>query len=117
MSHRAQPEAQLQRAVIQHLRLRRRARWTYWATPNAAKRSPREGRDLKAQGMVPGVGDISLLSPDGSYYELELKTGTGKLSDAQKARAIEVEASCGTWAVAHGIDEALATLTAWGALR
>jgi hypothetical protein len=114
---RAQPEAALQRTVIQHLRLRRQRRWTYWATPNAAKRSPREGRDLKAQGMVPGVGDISLLSPDGRYFELELKTNRGQLSDAQKARAIEVEACCGTWAVAHGVDEALATLTAWGVFR
>jgi hypothetical protein len=114
---RAQPEAALQRAIVTHLRTYRRKRWLIWATPNAGKRDPRYGAELKRQGLTAGVGDISLVRPDGTYHELELKAARGRLSDLQKARAIEVEAAGGKWAVAHSLDEALAILTDWGALR
>lgn len=114
---RQQPEAALQRALFEHLRWRKQPGWQFWATPNAAKRSLRLGADLKRQGMTPGVGDISALSPDGKYFELELKTERGRLSPAQRIR-LEAVATTGCRAeVAYGLDDALAKLTAWGAIR
>lgn len=114
---RAQPEAQLQRAVFEHLRWRGKTGWQFWATPNAARRSPRLGAELKRQGMTAGVGDISALSPDGRYHELELKTERGRLSQAQRVRLKAVATTGCRAEVAFGLDDALRKLTAWGAIR
>jgi len=108
------PEAQMQRAVMQRLQFARRRGWSVWANLNAGIRSGRLGAELKRQGMLPGLGDISLLSPQGMYFELELKTERGRLSDAQVARGIEVEMCQGKYQVAYGMDEALNVLAAWG---
>ena len=114
---RAQPEALLQRTVFEHIAYRKQPGWQFWATPNASKRSPRYGAELKRQGMTAGVGDISALSPAGKYHELELKTQTGRLSQAQKARLETMTGLGHTMAVAYGLDQALAKLVAWGAIR
>ena len=62
---RAQPEARLQRTVFEHIQVRGVPGWQFWATPNAARRTPRLGAELKRQGMTAGVGDISALQSDG----------------------------------------------------
>lgn len=115
--HRAQPEALLQRTLFQHIRLRQQPGWVIWATPNAGKRSPRYGAELKRQGLTAGVGDINLVGPDGLYHELELKTEKGKLSPAQRERLFALEAAGAIVDVAFGLDDALARLKAWGAIR
>lgn len=113
---RAQPEAELQRALITHIKVRRQPGWLIWAVPNAAKRSPRLGAELKRQGLVPGVGDLSLVH-GGRYYELELKTERGRQSDAQRERAFAVHDAGGDYALAFGLDDALRILQSWGAIR
>ena len=116
-SRRRQPEALLQRTLFKHSGWRRQPGWQFWATPNAAKRSPRYGAELKRQGMQAGVGDVSALSPTGKYHELELKTEYGRLSPAQRAR-LETMTDLGhTMEVAYGLDDALRKLLAWGAIR
>ena len=114
---RQQPEAALQRAVFEHLRWRGVPGWQFWATPNAARRSPQLGAELKRQGMTAGVGDISIVSPTGRYHELELKTATGRLSAAQRERQDALKASGVICATAYGLDAALAILAGWGAIR
>jgi len=117
MSKRAQPELQLQRAILGHLEARG-AGWLVWSTPNAGIRSPKFGAILKAHGMVPGVGDLSLLSPpQGRYYELELKSDNGRLTPAQRGRRDAVREAGGTWEVAFGLNDALELLLQWGAIR
>src|SRR5262245_59988931 len=117
MSKRAQPELQLQRALLQHLELRGTG-WLVWSTPNAGIRSPRHGAILKATGMVPGVGDLSLLEPPtGDYHELELKSDNGRLTPAQRVRRDAVRKAGGTWECAHGLNDALEVLLQWGAIR
>ncbi len=114
---RQQPEAQLQKAVFEHLEWRGKHGWQFWSTPNAARRSPQLGRELKLQGMKAGVGDISALSPEGRYHELELKTAKGRLSPAQRERQDALRHSKVEVATAYGLDAALAVLKRWGALR
>jgi hypothetical protein len=64
------------------------------------------------------VGDISLVRPgDGRYHELEIKTEKGRLSDAQHDRLVELDATGAGRAVVYGLDDALAVLIAWGAIR
>ena len=114
---RRQPEALLQRTLFEHIAYRKQPGWQFWATPNASKRTPRYGAELKRQGMVPGVGDVSALSPAGKYHELELKTEHGRLSPAQSARLATMGDLGHTMEVAYGLDQALAKLIAWGAIR
>jgi hypothetical protein len=52
--------------------------------PNGGSRNKIEGMQLKASGVVPGVPDLVLLWK-GRAYGFELKTPTGKVSEAQEA--------------------------------
>lgn len=55
-------------------------------SPNEAKRSERQGHQLKLMGMRAGFPDLMLLIPCGEhpFMALELKTRKGKMSDTQK---------------------------------
>jgi len=59
-------------------------RWMY-ATPNAARRSPRQGAWMKAEGMKSGVWDIFLPYPNAGYHGMyiEMKTKGNKLTENQ----------------------------------
>jgi|ETNvirenome_6_30_1030629.scaffolds.fasta_scaffold00053_15 hypothetical protein len=56
-----------------------------YATPNAGKRTPRQGAYLKAEGLKAGVPDICIAYPKGGYGALyiELKKEGGKPTIAQ----------------------------------
>ena len=81
---RQQPEAAIQKAVIQHYQLRRAAGTFLFAVPNGGARRPIEGAILKGLGVVAGVPDIIAIR-DGRTYALELKAPGGRLSDNQRA--------------------------------
>lgn len=51
--------------------------------PNGGARNEREGANLKAQGVVPGVADLHILCNGKSLY-IELKTAIGTQSNEQK---------------------------------
>ena len=55
-----------------------------WHPPNEGKRSKATGGILKAQGMMAGAPDIVLFLPVGRVICFELKSKTGRMSDAQK---------------------------------
>ena len=114
---RHESERLIQQALFDHVGWRKNPGWHIWHVPNAAKRSPWLGADLKRQGLVPGVGDISVVSPEGRYFEMELKTAKGKLSPAQRLRQEQLRASRVTAETAYGLDQALAMLVVWGAIR
>ena len=67
-------------------------------------------------GARPGTPDLLLLH-HGRFYSLELKRDDGRLSLEQRIAREEIEAAGGFWAVAYGVDAALAVLNAWGLLR
>ena len=56
-----------------------------YAIPNAAKRSPRLGAYMKAEGLRAGVPDIHLPVPRGTYAGLfvEMKAGKSKPTPSQ----------------------------------
>lgn len=67
-----------------------RAKWPELASlhhiPNGGTRDAVEGKHLKAQGVKAGVPDLCLPVARGQYHGLyiEMKTETGKTSDAQE---------------------------------
>jgi len=113
---RRRPEQDVQRAVAEHLRLRR-APGVYWFHPaNGGARTAIEGAILKACGVRAGVPDIICIR-DGKTFALELKAPTGRLSDAQRIAHDEMRAAGAEVATVVGIDAALEQLEGWGLLR
>lgn len=81
-------------------------------SPAAMKTTMAQGVRLKRMGYLKGTPDLMVFKAKKGYYGLliELKTGTGKLSEYQK-RFIELANSEGYKAiVCYGADEAIATI-------
>lgn len=79
-----EPEHQIQRAIAQLLDLALPDDCIWFAVPNGEKRDRVTAARLVGQGVKPGVPDIILVSR-GQAYGLEVKTSSGRLSDAQVA--------------------------------
>ena len=64
-----------------------------FSVPNGGRRDAVTGAIIKAEGAVAGVSDLLLLLPSKNYHGLciEMKTKTGKQSDAQKVWQKAVE--------------------------
>ena len=84
-------ELQLQAAIFQY-------HWNNYPNErgqlfhvNQKARNAIEGNKMKALGVVAGVSDLILLRPGGIAIFLELKTDTGKQSNAQAAFQATVE--------------------------
>lgn len=85
-------------------------RWScIYAVPNAAKRSPRQGKWMKDEGMKAGVPDICVTVAASGYHGLyiEMKTKTGRLTDSQKMWIDRLKKQGYLALVARGCDDAL----------
>jgi len=109
-------EAQLQRAICDHLRLRAKPDVLWLHVPNGERRDKITGAKLKRMGVLAGASDL-LLWHNGSSFALELKAAGGRPSDAQLDFLARFNDAGGHSASAEGVDRALATLEAWGLLR
>lgn len=114
---RAHPEEDLQRAIIQHWRLRGNPKALLIHVPNGEVRSKRTGAKLKAMGTVAGTPDLLALMPDGRCGWIELKASGNYQSPAQKAFQAHCEAIGVPYEVCYTLDKAIAILTAWGVLK
>lgn len=65
------------------------------------------GARLKAEGMVAGVADLLLLTPNKEYGSLaiEMKTQTGRLSESQKAWREEFEKAGNKYVVCRSFEQ------------
>jgi hypothetical protein len=121
---RERPEQTIQRAVIEHLRLRGVPGLVFWHTPNGAylggKRTRKgasiQGAIMKSLGVLAGVSDICALH-DGRFYAVELKAPGGRSTEAQLRFRNDVNAAGGFATEAVGLDAALGCLQVWGLLR
>ena len=85
----------------------------FFAIPNGGKRNVVTAKQMKDEGVLPGIPDLMLAVPRGgkSGLFLELKTATGSPSKAQK-EAISALTSYGYEAVvAKGYEAAKAAIT------
>jgi hypothetical protein len=124
LTRRASPEAQIQRAVAQHLEIRGAPGLVWFAVPNgnklggkiSAKGIAIQGSINKALGVKAGVSDLIFLH-DAKFCALELKVD-GRTPTEQQLEFIDrVNAAGGfaTWCA--GLDRALDVLAAWGLLK
>jgi hypothetical protein len=116
MSRRNNPEAQIQRAVVQHLKTRGVAGLVFFHVPNGGSRGRVEAAIFKAMGVRAGVSDLILVHA-GKIFALELKAPGGRASEAQMEFLSDIDRAGAYTAMPTGLDAALATLEAWGLLR
>jgi VRR-NUC domain len=80
------PEEQLQRSVVDLLRLyEARGSLTFTHCPNGGYRTPAEAGMFRSLGVRAGIPDLLVWLPSGGHFQIELKAGAGKLSPAQIA--------------------------------
>ena len=115
-ARRRQPEAQLQRSVLEHLRWRGQPNIFFMHYPSGGYRSPVEAMVLKGLGVQPGVPDL-LIVRDGRLFGLELKTERRELSDIQHNTIEAMRTAGAVCGIAHGLDEAIAWLEQHALLR
>jgi hypothetical protein len=113
---RQQPEAQIQRAVFDHIRLRLVPGAFAFHPANGGFRRPIEAAILKSLGVTAGVPDVIAVK-GGRMFALELKAPGGRLTDTQKTVHDALRAAGASVAVADNIDAALGQLQDWQLLR
>lgn len=109
---RAHPEADLQRAIVAHLRMLAPKNVIWFHPMNSAPVSKRTAGRFKAEGVVAGVADLCFVLPDGRAAFMELKAPGGRLSAAQRAFQDQCAAMGVEFCVCYDIDTALSVLRA-----
>jgi hypothetical protein len=116
MTRRKQPEAVLQRSVIQHLRWGARGD-TWWThIPTGGWRSPVEAAIFKSLGVRAGSPDLLIIRA-GQPLFMELKAPGCKLSPAQVECHAALQRAGARIEAVDNIDAALAVLGRLGLLR
>jgi hypothetical protein len=113
---RRRPEDQIQRAVVQHLRLRGWPDAIFFHYPAGGYRRPVEAKILQSLGIVAGLPDVWVIRR-GQVHCIELKSEKGRLTDTQAKMLNRLDRAGVAVAVAYSLDEALKQLTSWGLLR
>ena len=101
-------EHNLQKACVNWFRYQYQTIYkTLAAVGNGGKRDAITGAMLKAEGVLAGVADLILFVPNIHYHGLmiEMKTKTGKQSEAQKQWQQTVEKFCYKYVVVRSLEE------------
>lgn len=117
MRSRRNPEENIHRAIVLHLRARGNREVLWFHSPNGGGRSKAEAGILKAMGVLPGVHDLIFLMPDCRLFSLELKAPGKKPTAMQRDFGFHIERCGFDWDWADNLDRALEILEAWGVLR
>lgn len=112
----AGPEQQIQRAVVQHLKVRGVAGLVFIHVPNGGKRKPIEAAIFKGIGVRAGASDL-LLWQGGKSFALELKAPGGRPTEAQLEFIADMQQAGAFTCICEGLDPALRVLESWGLLR
>lgn len=110
-------EHKIQVRLLDYLAYAARADIYYFAIPNQSNRHIQNAVKMKAEGVRSGIADLCFMFPQGRVGWLEMKKPGGTLSDNQKNFRDICKALSHDWAIAKSVDEALAILTKWDALK
>lgn len=110
---RGHPEADLQRAIVQALRLALPFGTVVHASNNEIRGSSawarRQQALMKSMGQHPGFADLMVMA-GGRVLFLEVKTAGGKLSTNQRYFRHQMESEGHGFEVVRSVDDALAAL-------
>jgi hypothetical protein len=81
------------------------------ASANGIKCSPRQMRQMKNKGLVPGFPDLEVILPGPKHIYIELKTRTGKRSPEQIAVHTKMDSLGCEVHTCHTVDEVLRLVT------
>ena len=109
-------EAAIQRAVVEHLKLRGVKGLCWFACPNGGYRNLITAVNLKQEGVRAGVSDLIFLHR-GHAYALEIKKERGRPSEAQLEFLDNWREAGGHGCVANGLDRCLSVLETWGLIK
>lgn len=86
-----------------------------FAVPNGGYRTPATAAKIKAEGALPGVSDLILLTARGGYHGLliEMKTDKGRQSEAQREWQRLIEADGYKYVVVRSIEEFIKVVEAY----
>lgn len=110
-----EPEHTLQVEIVEMLRKKLKRKVLFTAFPAGGGGRVR-GAKLKKAGLQAGWPDIQLIY-QGSYYGLEIKTATGRLSPAQIDLHKRLTDDGCSVAVARSVSDALEIIVDWGLAR
>jgi hypothetical protein len=71
---------------------------------------------MKSMGLRAGISDLVLIGPSGTAYFMEVKTATGKLSEAQRKFMDLCTKRGWHYAVVRSVEESLDVCRKWGIL-
>ena len=114
---RAQPESELQQAIVKHLGSRG---YHVVHVPNGSKlpgsgeQRMRTGARLKREGLKAGFPDLIVYGHSGRVGHIEVKAPKGRVSPAQEAVAAWLTAWGHNYALCRSIDDVTAALEQWG---
>jgi hypothetical protein len=106
-----QSEHQIQVAVVTWFRMQF-PKLILFAIPNGGMRNIGTAIKLKNEGVLAGVADLFLMSPNKMHHGLfiEMKAAKGKVSDQQKYFLEQAQAKGYATCVCHSFDEAQAII-------
>jgi hypothetical protein len=114
---RKRPEDQIQRTVLQHLKIRAPRDCFFFHPANGGQRSPVEAAILNGLGVRAGVPDLIIIHA-GEVFGLELKAeGGGKPTELQLEAQEAMRRAGAKVATATGLDAALKQLESWKLLK
>ena len=97
-------ESQLQQMCVRYFRYVY-PQYVIYATPNGGSRNPVEAKRLKAEGVLAGVADLTVLLPNGRIIYIEMKVKGNRQTDNQKAFQQKAEALGYKYYVCYSFDE------------
>jgi hypothetical protein len=110
-------EADVQRAVCQHLNARPVCGLVWFHPANGGWRHHIEAARFVGLGVKPGVADLILLHA-AKFHALEIKRDRkSRVSPAQRKFIADVRAAGGEADVGYGLDDCLHILERWHLLR
>lgn len=106
-------ERDLQKQVVQYLKVALPRGWDFFHPVNEGKRSLLANVDLARQGMRAGLPDLVIYRP-GFIGFIELKSKTGRMQPSQLAFQAKSEANHVPYQVCRSLPEVQGVLAAWG---
>lgn len=97
-------ESQLQQMCVRYFRYVY-PQYIIYATPNGGTRNPIEAKRLKAEGVLAGVADLTILLPQGRSIYIEMKVKGNKQTDNQKDFQQKAEALGYKYYVCYSFEE------------